>query len=259
MKEMWKDFPPPIRPLSSFGNHWVQRARAMQRGQGRYRRVPEEALIAQFIPNGAPTALYDIGVGPRSEFLTLKLIYPDLEVFGCEPHAEEVEELKSIFPGRLVQCAIGSNSGLGILYKSKLGLGGSSLKSGRGVTDEAPVDIWTLDDFDAWAGRKDRILLWMDIEDGELDALQSGHNLLRSGRVEWLNIETRDVPGHEGSPSTKDIVDFLHPYGYVPIERYNVQGPYPEAPGDVIFFKVGVVPLIKGSYPVGIQYKKGKE
>ena len=234
-------------PLGPLGNNYPRRARMMKRGGGRLRRVPEEAQICQFIPNGPPTALYDIGVGTHAEFLTLKEIYPELLVFGCEPHIEEYRYLLPFFGGPLANVAISDSPGKAILYRSPFSIGGSTLFGGRGHSDEHEVDVITLDQFDAWAGRQEKILLWMDIEDSELAALRSGADLLRSGRVEWLNVETRNVPGYSGSPSTADITTLLEPYGYVPVHRHNVQGSYPEAPGDTFYFKVGVKPLIDGN------------
>jgi FkbM family methyltransferase len=220
----------------------------LQRGEGaRERRIPEEVMVSKFIVNGPPQAMYDIGVGCFYEFHTLKIIYPDMQVFGCEPCKSEYDEALPMFTGKLLNIAIGAKSGYEPLHVSGHGQGGSSLFPAIGETRPIEyIHVWTLDMFDKWAETPDKILLWMDIEGSELDALKGGHELLSSGRVEWINLETRDAP-FAGHPTTKEISEYLRQYNYVPIHRYNVQGAYPEAPGDTIYFKEGVVPARKGS------------
>lgn len=214
----------------------------------RLRRVNEEKMISRLIPDGPPFAMYDIGVGCYNEFRTLKEVWPSMELFGCEPHPEEFKAVRPLFDGNLLDVALGSADRLPStsgcwMTLSDVGQGGSSFRkdmSGR----KFPVIVWTLDEFDRWAGEPNRILLWLDVEDAELEVLQSGPELLKSGRVHWLNVETRDVAGHPGAPCTKDINDHLAKFGYVPVHRYNVNGAYPEAPGDVVYFKQGVKPLL---------------
>lgn len=207
-------------------------------------RLSEERTVSLLIPNGPPLAMYDIGVGCFYEFHTLTCIWPDMLLFGCEPCRPEYDDLLQLFNGKLAPVALGAASGRRVMQVTRAGVGGSSFyRKGASVFQPEEVEVWTLDQFDEWAGCPDKILLWMDIEDSELDALAGGHTLLASGRVEWLNIETRDE-NEPGLPTTALVSAALEPYGYVPVHRYNVQGAYPEAPGDMIYFKRGVVPLL---------------
>lgn len=222
---------------------YARAAEKMKRGEGRDARVPEQALLARLMPNGPPLTMYDIGVGAFSEYETYKTLFPDMTLYGCEPHLEEYQGLLPHFKGQLWNIAISNITGSRPIFKSKLGQGGSSFY-GHGISVTQEVETWTLDQFDKACGCPEKILLWMDIEDSELDALQSGINLLKSGRIEWINLESRNVPSMPGRVCTQDLVDFLKPFGYYKVIRYNVQGAYPEAPGDVIFFKEGVKPLI---------------
>lgn len=219
----------------------------LQRGkQSRERRIPEELMVYKLIPNGPPLAMYDLGVGCFYEFRTLKIVWPEMQLFGCEPCPEEYLNVQPIFDGKLAPVAIGKVSGKQKLFLTPAAQGGSTLFGSHEHRDTVDVDVWTLDQFDEWAGKPNKILLWMDIEGSELDALKSGVELLNSGRIEWLNIETRDsVSGPViDHPTTQQVSNFLSDYGYVRVHRYNVQGAYPEAAGDTIYFKRGVKPLL---------------
>lgn len=203
----------------------------------RLARTVQERTIIQYIVD-APNAMYDIGVGIYNEYNTLKKAYPEMHVYGCEPHPQEYQDLIPLFPGELLNVGIGKIREETLLYTTDTGIGGSTLL--RKMRENAPsvsVTIWTLDEFDLWAKKPDKILLWLDIEGGELAALIGGENLLSSGRVHYLNIETRDVSPMEGYPCTQDITNHLARFGYLPVLRYNVQGSYPEAAGDVIYVK----------------------
>ena len=205
-------------------------------------RTTAEKTILEFIKE-TPKAMYDIGVGIYAEWETLKLAFPSMEVFGCEPHPGEFQVLEPIYTGMLWQIGVGETSGKKILYLSETSEGRSSLLPYTGG-NIAEVDIVTLDEFDAMAGKPDKILLWMDIEGGELSALKGGTELLSSGRVEWINLETRNwVPQNfvdMGYPVTSQIDEYLAKFGYVHTLRYNIQGitaPDSPAPGDVIYLK----------------------
>lgn len=222
------------------------RDRRLQRGEAsRDRRIPEELMISRLVPDGPPLAMYDLGVGCFSEWRTLKIMWPSMQLFGCEPNLETYNELLPMFGGKLSLLAISDENGFADLALTSAAEGGSTLKPGMGKGRQLEwVLTMTLDRYDALCGSPDRILLWMDIEGSELDAIRGGGKLLSSGRVHWLNVETRDADGREGHPTTADINAALAVHGYVPVHRYNVQGAYPEAPGDMIYFKQGVVPLL---------------
>jgi hypothetical protein len=58
-----------------------------------------ERFIAQYIVQ-PPVALYDIGVGPKTEWEELPKLWPNMKVYGCEPHPAIYRELiRRHFPG----------------------------------------------------------------------------------------------------------------------------------------------------------------
>jgi len=181
-----------------------------------------ERYIARFVARGrGPLAMYDIGVGPKTEWATLGAVWPGMRLFGCEPHPGQYEFLiRNGWPGVLANVAIGQPEGIRRLHTHPTQMC-SSLVVPRGG-DTVDVKVWSLDRFDQQMGRPGRILLWMDIEGGELEALASGPELLSSGRVRWINIEERK-PGRvpEGWPDPKEIHGLLDGYGYRREKAYN--------------------------------------
>lgn len=182
-----------------------------------------ESVICRFI-RGTPGALYDIGVGPKSEWQTLTRKYPSMCVFGCEPYPVQHQKLlKANFPGPLAKVAIGENEGVAMLYVPTHNLGRCSLFPVPYASTNFEVSVWSLDRFDANMGQPDRILLWIDIEGSELSALRSGPQLLGSGRIRWINLEERRN-GHqpaEGWCDPEELHEFLTEHGYVRVADYN--------------------------------------
>lgn len=182
-----------------------------------------EAVICRFI-RGNPDAMYDIGVGPKSEWRTLGKKYPRMRIFGCEPHPLTREAvLAAGFPGPLANVAIGENEGTATLYDVGPTMMQSTLFPRAGITRQFEVTVQSLDRFDMNAGQPDRILLWMDIEGSELSALRSGRRLLASGRVRWINLEERRKGNRpiDGWCTPKELRQFLADLGFKHVLDYN--------------------------------------
>jgi len=169
----------------------------------------------------APLALYDIGIGPKSEAKTLKEQYPEMKVFGAEPLVDEYPGKLRNFPGEIAPVAVGSRNGLvDIYYNPENLLDASAKRRTDAQIGHKVTPLWTLDRFDAWYKSPKRILLWMDIEGMELEALEGAENLLASHRVRWINLEERReaLPGW---PDPKEIRELLAGYGYLRVQEYN--------------------------------------
>jgi len=185
-----------------------------------------EKTICKFIRGAAPNTLYDIGVGPKSEWRTLREEYPRLKVFGCEPHPKMYADLLAAkFPGPLYPVAISDQQGRAKFHVAASNRMCSSLLPIPYANDGAAieVDCITLDEFDAMAGKPDRIVLWIDIEGAELAAFRGGAELLASGRVRWINLEERRN-GHkptEGWADPLEVHNLLKAAGYVRTAKYN--------------------------------------
>jgi len=185
-----------------------------------------ESVVCRFI-TGSPDAMYDIGVGTKTEWLTLKKHYPRMKLFGCEPLPETYRKLKDVFPGKLIRVAIGPERVGSVTLYLKGGtsnLGSASVFKAGKARAAATAKVWSLDKFDLWAGKPTRILLWIDIEGYELPALQSGPQLMASGRVKWLNLEVRDKAPMPGWTTFRQLDNYLKRLGYVLCCEYNNHG-----------------------------------
>jgi FkbM family methyltransferase len=188
-----------------------------------------ERVICRFI-SAPPDAMYDLGVGPKTEYRTLGRLYPKMKIFGCEPSPVMYDRLLAAkFPGVLAKVAIGENEGTATLHYDPDDLKVASLY--RGGPLHTTVRIWSLDRFDAQMGAPDRILLWADIEGAELSAFRSGKKLFDSGRVKWINLEERrdGVPTVEGWPTATQIKECLEGFGFERKLAYNRHNTHQDA------------------------------
>lgn len=193
------------------------------------RQADNERFIARFI-DGSPGAMYDIGVGPKTEWRTLTELYPRMRLCGCEPNPAMYEKLLRLkFPGLLAKVAIAEEDGERELHVDPKALNSSFFPTAAAKTK---VKCWTLDRFDEEMGQPDRVLLWMDIEGSELAALRGGPKLLSSGRVRWINLEERRHDRHllvDGWADPHEIRKLLEGYGYRRVRAYNVHPTHQDA------------------------------
>lgn len=58
-----------------------------------------ERVILDFLDYSRFRVVYDIGVGPKTEYLTIKKEFPEVAFFGLEANPETYHEIKPKFPG----------------------------------------------------------------------------------------------------------------------------------------------------------------
>jgi len=171
------------------------------------------------------TTLYSIGAGPKEEWFAMLKKRPSLKVFGCEPDPRTYAQIEEAFPGTLWPVAIAKTP------EAALNLFGSYQETSRFVPrggcytnrETLTIEAWTLDEFDVRCGAPNGIILWMDIEGMELEALQTGTTLLMSGRVHVINVEARSTPLAPGACTEDDVTQLLERCGYDLKKRYNNQ------------------------------------
>jgi len=189
-----------------------------------------ETTICEFIDE-PPLVMYDVGVGPKSEYMVLGEIYPDMKIVGMEPSRNFFLSLLPSFPGLLLPYAVWNEPAELELHRRSSEYDATdaptvfSVGPGkRELTETETVTAKTLDWIDEQMGCLDRILLWMDIEGAELKALQGATKMLEEHRVKWLNLEVMpsEVPT-EGWPLEQEISDFLAGYGYKLAHKYGMR------------------------------------
>lgn len=189
-----------------------------------------ERIILDFISEETINSVYDIGVGPKTEYLTIIKKYPSLKFFGVEANPTIYKKiLENNFPGILFNKAI-AQSGLGTFvtyftHKENLMASGLIPYDWAKDGEQYQVEAMTLDEFDNLNQTQENILLWMDIEGYELNALKSGKNLISSGRVKILNLEVRsEWNGKKNGCTEFQIDNYLNSVGY---EKKFVYNHYP--------------------------------
>jgi len=185
-----------------------------------------EQVILSFIDKHQITNLFDIGVGPKTEYLTISKKYPSIRFFGIEAHPETFKKVEKVFPGPVLNMAI-AEGGIGtkvnyFVHEQNVMASGLLPYETAPKSPKIKVNSITLDLFDEKFDSVDNILLWMDIEGYELKALKSGKKLMRSGRVKLLNLEVRRKWNNKSEGCTEAEIDReLAKYNYKKIFVYN--------------------------------------
>lgn len=182
-----------------------------------------EAKVAHACKPLVPTAFYNIGVGRKTEAETMREVFPNIHLHGCEPHESIFKDLSTegiwTTPNSTIHnVAIAKEPVLDFYESLDNDMRSSAVEgySPNAKVRRVNVNAVTLDQFDDMAGNPDGIILWMDIEGYEFIALETGPKLLASRRVIAINLEERIPRGHK-------IQRMLSKYGYHMHLEYNHQ------------------------------------
>lgn len=151
-------------------------------------------LIAELLDWRADS-VYQVGVGYHHEEVDILIAeWPGVRFFGCEPHPGIVKGIQEKYPGELFQVAISDQVGCLPLHTKRTHADGASLYEIPEKTTVIRVPVETLDHlFPSPIG--ERILLWLDCEGSELQAIQGGWNFLQRVQVVNVEITTNPRPG----------------------------------------------------------------
>jgi len=183
-----------------------------------------EHVILDFLDRKTFKTFYDIGVGPRAEYLIIKQHFQDVDFFGLEANPAMFEQVVNKFPGTILPLAVSKTPGdvTFVIHEQNVMASGLIPYDNSSDGEKINVPSITLDEFDQKFNSQDDILLWMDIEGYELNALQSGTKLLQSGRVKLLNLEVRPRWNHKPDGCTEaEIDDLLSTFRYKKIFVYD--------------------------------------
>lgn len=179
--------------------------------------------FASLIP-GRPQTFVDMGVGyENSEAWACKSKWPKCRIIGFEACDTVYEKIKSEYPGELLPYAVGESMGTisGFQYKQ----GGKYVDSWqpapvsvlKGAQKNAAVEkvvtSVTMDHICTEYKITEPVILWVDIEGGELDMLRGASTVLSSGIISGMCIEIWSKQRYQ-THKLKDVVDLLSKYGY---------------------------------------------
>ncbi|TES92944.1 MAG: hypothetical protein E3J87_03410 [Candidatus Cloacimonadota bacterium] len=155
----------------------------------------------------------DVGVGkPNSEAWSRE---EDFTIIGLEPDTNRYNNLKDVYPGKLLNMVVSEKSGeIECWEDSREGV---VLFLGEGLVEtfkKVKKKAIKLDDLE-W-GNFNEIHIWADIEGSELLMLKGATGMLSSGKVKWINLEIRKNPPIEGWARAEEVYGFLDKRGFKP-------------------------------------------
>jgi FkbM family methyltransferase len=177
--------------------------------------------------------IYHVGLGTNfQETDVLSQEWPGVEWVGFEPHPQLVKwAIEKDYPGEIFEVAVGAEQGEGILYSKHRHKDGSSMNIHRDAIEgetytEIKVKKDTLDNL-VPTPHTGRIMLWLDCEGHELEAMKGGVNLLAHTQV--VNIEMTARPPGDGWCTPNEVHKFLMDHNFnrqwIHTQRTN-QGQY---------------------------------
>lgn len=182
--------------------------------------VVQYLSLIEFTPDIAVIA----GVGCHSgEVECLLEEYPDIELYGFEPHPSTFKAISKTFPGRLFQLALSNEVKKQILYGKSKHKDGASLfpkiiEKDRLECKEFEVQCTTLDEtlfFDKVPPLSNRNgILWLDCEGNESSALCGGKGFIEQC-ISVINCEMTGKPRSIGWCKPVDVHKILTEYGFL--------------------------------------------
>lgn len=156
----------------------------------------------------------DVGVGkPNSEAWARE---KDFTIIGFEPGIGRYNNLKDVYPGKLLNMAVADKNGeIECWEDPKYGVALFMRKEDMDKNfKKVKKKTIKLDSLN-WQNF-DEIHIWADIEGAELLMLKGATEILSSGKVKWVNLEIRKNAPEEGWATARQVYGFLKKYGFKP-------------------------------------------
>ena len=172
-------------------------------------------LIADLL-EWKPDLIIQVGVGlVHKEVEVLHQEWPECEWIGFEAHPDIASKVNKEYPGSLFPIAVTDVPGSTTLYTPSRHKDGSSLWS---VQDDCkPIEV-SASNLDSLVSRKKldeskEVLLWLDCEGGELNALKGSEEII--GRVNVINVEMTALPPSTGWCKPHDLHRWLRDHRFI--------------------------------------------
>ena len=150
----------------------------------------------------------DVGVGrPNSEAWGRE---KEFTIIGLEPSAKRYQNLKDVYPGKLLYLAVSDEDGEVDCWEDPEEDGVSFFMTEANLSKnfkKVKKKAIKLDSLD-WKNF-DEIHIWADIEGAELLMLKGATEMLSSGKVKWINLEKRKNDTAEVWSKAKKFYDFI--------------------------------------------------
>jgi FkbM family methyltransferase len=197
--------------------------------------VVQKALLTRLGIDG-PT-IFDIGAHHGNTVASYRSMLPNSTIYCFEPFPESFAILKARFQydQKIIPLAlaVADKSGRRDFFVNHWDFTNSLLKppsAGRQYYPKAnvlkeviQVPTISLDHFMGERSIESCDLLKIDIQGGELLALEGGQKLLREQRPFLIYLEVPFVPHYEGQALFHELCAFLNGFGYTPFNLYDLQ------------------------------------
>src|ERR687886_84628 len=218
-----------------------------------YRRSSDAFLVKKDLLKNCvqPLTIFDIGANEGQTTERYSKMFPTAKIYSFEPVPEVFTLLERKFhenPQIIVnQLAVSDAVGTADFYLHAYGSNvWNSLLPKAPDSIIVPEDVSavkvptiTIDVFCDRHNIKTIDLLKLDIQGGELLALNGALNMLQKGRINLIYSEVNFGNLYEGQAMFQDIAAYLHDFGYRTYGLYNFYNPNdgPLGWGDAIFFR----------------------
>jgi FkbM family methyltransferase len=173
--------------------------------------------------------ILDVGANAGQTAIKYRSLFPAASIYSFEPYPESFARLVERFgrDGRVkpIPQAVGNRVGTETFYVNKSHYTNSLLPclTGEDLEPVGTLDVpmTTLDEFCEREGLDEVHILKMDIQGGELMALEGATGQLRRKAVALIYTEILFSPMYEGQAFFHDVSRFLHDHGYALFDQYN--------------------------------------
>lgn len=184
----------------------------------------------------ADPVIFDVGAAVGEVSDKYRKLFPDCTIHAFEPFPASYSSLNRRFTGatyvHLNQVAVGETVGSASLTSNSSPWTNSVLPTdpaavdswGGGVLETKstlPVQMTTIDEYCREHSIQFIDILKLDIQGGELKALQGAKAVLDAGRVGLVFMEIIHARTYVGQPLFKDYLEFFHEVGYAMLDLYS--------------------------------------
>ncbi len=216
------------------------------------RHAPRDAFTDQVALLGSEVGhILDVGAHHGHTVAQYRNLFPGASIHAFEPHPESFELLQARFAAdpqvEALHYAIADAASPRMFYINQHDAAHSLLQrpssgpkyygDAADMVGELKVNCTTIDRFCEDRGLSEVSILKMDIQGGELQALDGAVGKLSQGLISLIYTEVKFVPHYEGGPMYHHLAARLETFGYTLYGLYNaVHAPNGQLRfGDAIF------------------------